>query len=75
MKRLWTVYVRPDDYPASVVARLEELDHTGMRPTGSIIIAPDLKTLREILEFELKLVCLARNPCDDPQIIETWLTP
>lgn len=70
---MWTVYDRPLDYPDKFVARRFDVDDGGYRPSGSIIIAPDLETLRNILEFELHLTCLSRSPEDEPQIVETWL--
>jgi hypothetical protein len=41
--------------------------------SSSIIIAPSLAHLREILEFELHLTCLARSEGDDPKIVECWV--
>lgn len=70
---MWTVYDRPIDYPDKFVARRFDVDADGPRPSASIIVAADLKTLRDILAFELHLVCLARDPKDDPKIVEVWL--
>jgi hypothetical protein len=66
---MWVVYDKPTDYPTKFVARRFE----GEKPTASIIITSDLETLRSILAFEMRLVCLMRSPEDDPKIVETWL--
>ena len=70
---IWTVYNSPTDYPDKFVARRFDVDKDGPRPSDSIIVAPDLETLRDILEFELHLTCLTRNHEDEPQIVESWL--
>lgn len=70
---MWTVYDHPTDYPEKYVARRFEVDRSGPKPTDSIIIAPDLDSLRAILALDLHLVCLARSEEDDPKIVETWL--
>jgi hypothetical protein len=70
---IWTVYDHPRDYPDKIVARRWDVDYDGAKPTSSIIVGPDLQTLRDILEFEMHLTCLARLPEDDPKIVETWL--
>lgn len=70
---MWTVYDHPSDYPNSYVARRFDIDGKGVSPTGSLIIAPDLGTLRDMLEFEMHLTRLPRDEGDDPNIIETWI--
>jgi len=70
---IWTVYRHPSDYPDKFVARRFDVDGDGARPTASIITAPNLETLRDILEFELLLTRLDRHPVDEPQIVECWL--
>jgi hypothetical protein len=70
---MWTVYKHPRDYPDKFVARRFDVDGDGPKPSASIIIAPDLDQLRDILERDLHLVCLSRNEGDDPVIVETWL--
>jgi hypothetical protein len=66
---MWVVYDHPLDYPDKFVARL----WVGEQPTQSIIIANDLAMIRDTLCFEMHKVCLARNPEDDPKILEMWL--
>lgn len=70
---MWTVYDRPRDYPDKFVARRFDIGKGTVQPSDSIIVAPDLETLRNMLEFEMHLTCLARSPEDEPQIVETWL--
>lgn len=55
------------------LARRFDVDASGPNPSATIIIASDLETLRDILSYELYLVCIARAPEDDPKIVETWL--
>ena len=71
--RMWTVYDHPLDYPNDFVARLFEVDASGSHPTSSIIITPDLQTMRDMLRFEMGLTFLDRQPEDDPKIVEVWL--
>jgi len=71
---MWTVYDHPKDYPDSWVARRFDILPTGeVWPSDSIIIMPDLDDLRDVLAFQMHLVCLTRNEGDDPKIVETWL--
>jgi hypothetical protein len=70
---MWTVYKHPSDYPDKFVARRFDVDADGPKPSASIIIMDDLEVLRDVLAFQLHLVCLARNEEDDPVIVETWL--
>lgn len=67
MLSVWTIYDHPSDFPDSFVARAFT---TG--PTNEIILATDLEQLREAFD-RAGLVCMARNPNDDPKIVETWL--
>ena len=70
---MWTVYENQNDYPDKFVARRFEVDASGPVPTASVIICDDLDQLRDMLFSELHLTCLARDPNDEPQIVETWL--
>ena len=51
-----------------VVARRFELD----QPTDDHMIAASLPGIRKAL-IRMGLVCLTRNPEDEPHIVETWL--
>jgi hypothetical protein len=70
---MWTVYDHPKDYPHCFVARRFDVDATGAHASDSIIIAPTLEVLRDVLAFEMNLTPLARSPEDDAKIVETWL--
>ena len=71
--QIWTVYDHPTDYPDNFVARRFDVDGDGVRPTSNIIIAPDLDTLRNVLQFQMGLSCITRYADDDPNIVEVWL--
>ena len=68
---MWTVYDHPADYPDSYVAR-KWLTLPTLRKTDEVIVTRTLAELRDELE-DRGLVCLMRNPDDEPQIVETWL--
>jgi len=71
---VWTVYDHPTDFPNNYVARRFEISEGGeLKATDSIIISPDLETLRRVLLVETGLTCLARMEGDDPKIVETWI--
>jgi hypothetical protein len=70
---MWTVYDHPDDQPDVFIAR-KWLIGIGPEPvaTGEVITSTSLDWIR----FKLTrrgLVPLARDPKDDPMIVETWL--
>lgn len=69
---MWTVYDSPLDYSGKFVARLFEVDDE-IHPTPSIIITPDLATLRYIMAIEFGLVSMSRDPADDSKIVEVWI--
>jgi len=70
---MWTLYDRPRDYPQHYVARRFEVasGHIYPRPTNDMFTADSLEELRMLLPPGL--VCLGRNPSDDPNIVETWI--
>jgi len=65
---IWTVYARPRDYPAQFVARLFYLD----QPSDQVLLADTLAEIREQLAA-WGLMCLPRQPGDEPHIVEVWL--
>ena len=65
---LWVVYDHPKDLPHWYVARRWETE----QPTEEKLLSNDLDHLRTRLRAR-GLVCLTRNPADDPCIVETWL--
>jgi hypothetical protein len=70
---LWTIYDHPRDFPGGFIARRWVIgDGAGPVATADCITAPDLDSLRAILQDE-GLVVLARDESDDPVIVETWI--
>ncbi len=67
---MWTVYSKPTDHPKKVVARMF-LTLPATAPTNLALIGDSLSEVREALPPGLHR--LERNPCDEPQIVETWL--
>lgn len=66
--RLYVIYDHPRDHPAWYVVRAWELDE----PREIVALSDDLEVLRAMLAGQ-GLTCLARDPADDPAIVETWL--
>jgi hypothetical protein len=64
---LWTIYDHPSDHPSAWVARRFDLD----APTDDVLVG-DVEVLRHYFQ-EQGLVCMMRDPSDDPVIVETWL--
>lgn len=69
---VWTVYDHPPDYPQGFIARRWDVRAGEVVPTHDSLKAEKLAPLRRQLA-NLGLVCLARQPGDDPAIVETWL--
>ncbi len=69
---VWTVQEHPNDYPESFVARLFRVWHGKVEDTGSIVVSPDLETLRVQLT-EMRLCRLGSIPRGDGDIVEVWL--
>lgn len=65
---IWVVYKHPRDWPDWYVARM----FMNEIATGNLIICREIDALRVEL-CALGLTPLARNPGDDPVILETWL--
>lgn len=81
---MWTIYRDPRDYPGKVVARRWVVERIGTaageRPTEDVIVGAELDEVRDKLhayphrpEHHFCGVMLARDPADEPQIVETWL--
>ena len=70
--QIWTIYDRPSDYPSNYVARLSLVGAGGSQPTEHLLISTDLWALRGQLAA-YGLTCLARDPNDEPHIVEVWL--
>ena len=67
---MWVISERPSDYPTKFVARKFEVTSVP-KPTSETKIADTLEGVRQMLPPGL--FCLARDPSDEPQIVETWL--
>lgn len=71
---MWTVYDHPTDMPDKFVARLFAIARLSPTPspTETVIVADALDDLRGAMR-KRGLTCLARDPSDDPKIVEVWL--
>jgi hypothetical protein len=68
----WTIYDHPSDYPGAYIARRFEIVAGQALATENAIVSPSLDAIRECLR-ERGLVCLARDPSDHPNVVETWI--
>ncbi len=68
---MWVVYDHPTDYPESVIARLWEISSTGPVASASVLVAPSLEMLRQLIPPTFTR--FARDPSDDAVIAEVWL--
>ena len=69
---MWTVYDHPKDFPDGFMARRSEIG--GGVPVPVLtddVVTGDLRMIRECMA-RCGLVCLTRDPSDDPVIVETW---
>lgn len=69
---MWTVYDHPSDYPDCFIARESFTGRGVIAHTHNTIQADTLEAIREQL-VDRGLVCLPRQPADDPVIMEVWL--
>jgi hypothetical protein len=72
---LFTIYDRPADFPHSVVCRRFRV-FSGRLEADPLpcVIGHDLIFVREALRLEHPgLVCIGREPGDEPSVVETWL--
>jgi hypothetical protein len=69
---MWTVYAKPKDYPNGFVARLFEVTGPEPKATHYTLKSLNLEPIQEKLT-RAGLVCLTRDPSDEPQIVECWL--
>ena len=76
---MWCVYEKPRDFPRCFVARRFVITQTAPTraaalPTSDVVVSRNLDDLREQLALRWPgLVRLARDPNDDPVIVETWI--
>lgn len=70
---IWTVYLRPLDYPDKVVVRPMDITPDGQirtHPTPHLF--DTVEQARDFLQ-DRHLTNLGRSPIDEPQIVESWI--
>lgn len=69
----WCVYQNPADYPNLFVAR-KWLIKLPPEPTNELIVRTTLDEVRRmIIRRDPWMMCMGRQPGDDPVIVEVWL--
>lgn len=72
----YTIYKNPSDVPNHYVMRGWDIEDGTMVPASEAIAVPvtdlALATLRQSL-LDMGLVCMGRQPDDDPVILEVWI--
>lgn len=70
---MWTIYDHPADIPVGFVVRRWETRAGSSEPfKGDVLgVFASLEEARAVVPKHC--VCLARDPNDDPHIVETWL--
>ena len=69
---MWTVYDHPKDFKDHYVARRHETSSGQSIATFDVVLSKDLEVLREAMLY-CGLICMTRDPNDDPNIVETWM--
>lgn len=70
---IWTMYDSPADKPGYFVLRRHVLLNDSTHgPTTEAYCSQDIEPLREMM-MQRGLTCMARQPGDEPQIVEIWL--
>lgn len=70
---IYTIYDHPPDYPESfVIRRFIITDGRSVPDNRFLFQSPLLETCREQM-MVMALVCIARDPNDHPNIVESWL--
>jgi len=69
---MWTVYDHPSDFPHCYVARRHAIVQGQSVATTQVMVSNELRALQGMLRG-MGLVKLARDPDDDPVIVEVWL--
>jgi hypothetical protein len=68
---IWIVYNRPLDHPDGHIARRREVKKGINGPTVDAFVG-DLKDIRKTFILA-GLDCIARDPEDEPHVVESWL--
>lgn len=69
------IYENPSDYPGLFVARsFVAVNGTPLPLAKPLAVVPTLEEARAAVRaFRPDAVCFARNPNDDPVVVESWL--
>jgi hypothetical protein len=70
--RVWTIFDNPDDFPGKIITRETVVGHKGPIPSPFAYVSPTIEHARQALEA-MGLVCLGRDPQDEPSIVEVWV--
>jgi hypothetical protein len=72
---IFTIYESPKDYPGRIVVRRSEVNADGARvdPEPLAVVLTLAEARIAIESVQPGLICLGRNPSDDPVIVECWL--
>lgn len=68
---MWIVYDHPADYPEGFLARRWLAGAMAAEPTQTAVVGATLEAVRA--QLPIGLIRLARDPEDDPVIVETWM--
>lgn len=72
---IYTVYKNPIDYPGKYVVREFKIVQGTAGPLASrepLIVADSYEDIKKRMQ-RMQLVCVARHPEDEPQIMESWM--
>lgn len=71
---IWTIYLKPRDYPDKLVAR-EWLVREGVpiATENTVLVPSDRYDLMEEIMMQMRLTKMEPMPGDDPVILECWL--
>lgn len=68
---IWTVCFNPSDAPGLYTLHGHKVTRHGTEPLQQLYTSPTLEGIRDFVPFGL--VCLGREPGDDPAIVESWI--
>lgn len=68
---MWVIYDHPSDYPSSFVVRRQWAGNGKVFADAKCFLCQSLEAARAVVPPGLH--CIARDPADDPVIVETWL--
>ena len=70
---LWAIYDHPADYPDGFEAREHEIRPGEYHPTGNVLQAADLETLRRIMRDEMGKSPAHHFAKTDATLVEVWM--